>query len=68
MLKTALSAYALYKGVKFAKVVTATVTANALPVLGACAAGMVAEHYIGQINWSPNENWVKFSESPRRTF
>lgn len=68
MLKTALSVYALYKGVKLARTVTATVTANALPVLGACAVGMVVEHYIGQLELTPNENWVKFSESPRGTF
>jgi len=68
MLKTALSAYALYKGVKFAKATTALVVANALPVLGVCAAGMVVEHYIGQLQLTPNENWVKFSEGPARTF
>lgn len=68
MIKLLATAYALHKGVKFAKAVTVTVTANALPVLGACAAGMVVEHYIGQLELTPNENWVKFSESPRRTF
>lgn len=67
-MKTALSVYALYKGVKFAKAVTVAVTANALPVLGVCAAGMVAKHYIGQLQLTPNENWVKFPEGPRSTF
>lgn len=68
MLKTMLSAYALHKGVKFAKAAATTVAVNAPAVLGVCVAGMVAEHYIGQINWLPNENWVKFPEGPRQTF
>ena len=63
MLKTMLSAYALYKGVKFAKAAVSTAAANAPAVLGVCAAGMIVEHYAGQINWTPNENWVKFNEA-----
>ena len=68
MLKTMLSAYALYKGVKFAKVAVSTAAANVPAVLGVCVAGMIVEHYIGQMELTPNENWVKFPEGPRQTF
>ena len=68
MLKTMLSAYALYKGVKLTKAAVTTVTANAPAVLGVCVAGMIVEHYIGQMELTPNENWVKFPEGPRQTF